>query len=192
MAKSNKKIWAGLIVMAAMLSVSVSYSTAFAQESDLEAEAVERLVHPKTILAGTGAAVSEDDQGWRSHFRMGIVSEPQTSDSNSDTEYTVKRGVFTVGKQDNRHFYSVIPETWEILVRSDKENFEASGTVENKEGKTYDVKIEGEKISDLQNGNLYYVLGTAINEDGDVYELFYISPLVERNHSIQPTIRGTQ
>ena len=178
--------------MAAMLSVSVSYSTAFAQESDLEAEAVERLVHPKTILAGTGAAVGEDDQGWRSHFRMGIVSEPQTGDSNSDTEYTVKRGMFIVGKQDNRHFYSVVPDTWKMEVRPDKENFAASGTVENKEGKTYDVKIEGEKISDLQNGNLYYVLGIASNEDGDVYELFYISPLVERDPSIKSTFRGTQ
>lgn len=36
MQKQNKKIIAGLIVMAAMLSVSMmTYSTAFAQETDL-------------------------------------------------------------------------------------------------------------------------------------------------------------
>jgi len=178
--------------MSAMLSLSVTYSPAFAQQSDLEVEVVDRPVHSRTILAGAGAVVGEDDQGWRSHFRMGVVSEPQTDDSNSDSELSVKRGVFVIGKHDNRHFYSVIPETWEIEVKADKENFEASGTVENKEGKTYDVKMKGEKISDLQNGNLYYVTGTAINEDGDEYELFYISPIVEREHSIQTSFRGTR
>lgn len=178
--------------MSAMLSLSVAYNPALAQQSDSDVEAVDRPVHSRIILAGAGAVVGEDDQGWRSHFKMGVISESQTSDSNSDTEFSIKRGVFVIGKHDNRQFYSVIPETWEIEVRPDKENFEASGTVENREDKIYDVKMEGEKISNLQNGNLYYITGTATSEDGDVYELFYISALVEREHSIQTSLRGTQ
>ena len=178
--------------MSAMLSLSISYNNAFAQQSDLEVEVVDRPVHSRTILVGAGAVVGEDDQGWRSHFRMGIVSEPQIDDSNSDAELTVKRGMFVVGKHDTRQFYSVIPDTWEIQVRSDEGNFEASGTVENKEGKVFDVKVEGEKISDLQKGNLYYVTGSATNDDGDVYDLFYISALVEKEPSIKNSLHITQ
>jgi hypothetical protein len=190
MTNQNKTIFAGLIMMAAILSVSVTYSTAFAQESD-QVEAHDRPIRLHTILGGAGAAVDEDDQGWRSHFRIGIV-ESQNDDPDAHTEYTVKRGMFIVGKYDNRHYYSVIPDTWEISVSPNEKSFDASGRVENKEGEIYDVEITGDEISDLQNGTLYYVTGTAVGDDGEVYELFYISALKDRIPAIPPTSSGTQ
>lgn len=183
MKNQGKTIIAGLMVMAIMLSLSLTYSRAFAQESDIERQAVDKLTRPHTILAGTGAAVGEDNHGWRSHFRLGIVSENQ--DTSVTPEYQVKQGMFVVGKQDNRHVFSVITDTWTMSVRSDKTSFDASGTVENRDGKTLDVKITGEKIAELQQGNLYNVKGTASDVDGKVYDLFYFSTMYDRNPSIR-------
>ena len=180
MTNQNKTIFVGLIMMAAILSISATYSTAFAQESEVEIR--DRPIQPHTILGGAGAAVGEDDQGWRSFFRLGTV-ESQTGD-NGHKEYEVKRGIFIVGKQDIRHKYSVVPTSWEFSVSPNEKSFDASGQVENEEGKTFDVEISGNEISDLQNGTLYYVTGTAVGEDGEVYDLFYISALKDR---IPPT-----
>ena len=166
-------------MMAAMLSVSAISSTAFAQESD---SIEDRQLHQQTILSGVGGVVNEEDQGKRSYFKIGIVP---TSDS--ETEFDVKRGAFMVGKHDNREKYTVVAESWQISVSADKLSYAASGTVENKEGKFYDVRISGDKISDLENGVLYYVTGTAINDNDEVYNLFYISALTERIPSIQAT-----
>ena len=183
MTNQNKTIVAGVIMMAAMLSVSLTYSTAFAQEPEREMKLGERSLHAGTYLAGSGAAVSEDDNAMRSHFRMGIV-ETQTND-NGHTEYEVKRGVFFVGKHDNRQHFSAIADTWEVSVNPNQKSFDASGTVENPEGKIYDIEISGDEISNLEYGTLYFVTGTAANEDGEVYDLFYISPLVERISSTE-------
>ena len=188
MTNQNKTIFAGLIMMAAILSVSITYNTAFAQESDLRAEVTDRPIHPGTYLAGSGVVVNEDDNAFRSHFRMGIV-ESQTTD-NGHIEYDVKRGVFLVGKHDDRQNYSVIPDTWQLSVSPNMKSFDASGKVENKEGKVYDVQISGDEISSLEHGNLYYVTGTVTGPDGEVYELFYISALTDRTPSIQTDSSG--
>lgn len=166
-------------MMASILSVSATYNTAFAQESDL---AVDRQFHPRTFLGGVGAVVGEDSEGKRSYFRMGIV--PVTD---SETEYEVKRGAFMVGKHDNRERYSVIADSWQISVSVDKSSFDASGKAENNEGEIYDISISGDKISDLENGVLYYVTGTATGDDGEIHDIFYISALKERTPSIPTT-----
>jgi hypothetical protein len=184
--KNQKTIIAGLMVMAAMLSVSVTYSTAFAQESDVAVEAIEKPIHLRTVLVGTGAVVAEDDHGYRSHFRMGIVADPSVTDVASDVNYEVKRGKFIVGKYDDRRIYSVMPDTWTVTVSADKTVFDANGQVENRAGEVFDVMISGEKISDLQRGNLYYVSGFASNEDGEMYDLFYISALFDKNPTVRP------
>ena len=171
-----------------MLSVSLTYSSAFAQESDTEVKPAERHLRIGTFLVGTGAAVSEDENGLRSHFKMGIV-ESQTDDS-GHTEYEVKRGVFAVGKHDERQKYTVITDTWEVSVSPNEKSFDASGNVENEEGKVFEVEISGDEISGLEHGTLYYVTGTATGDDGQEYDLFYISALVERTPSIQSTSGG--
>ncbi|MEJ2259989.1 MAG: hypothetical protein P8X78_05730 [Nitrosopumilaceae archaeon] len=186
MTNQNKTIFAGLIMMAAILSVSITYDNAFAQGQEREVNLEERPLRTGTFLVGSGAAVSEDDNAMRSHFRMGIV-ETQTNDS-GHTEYEVKRGVFFVGKHDNRQHFSVIADTWKVSVSPNQKSFDASGQVENQEGLVYEVEISGEEISDLENGNLYFVSGTATG-NGEVYELFYISGLVDRT-AIQSASSG--
>ena len=188
MTKPNKTIFAGLVMMAALLSSSIVYNTAFAQEFERERPQTDRLPQMGTYLAGSGAAVSEDEQGWRSHFRMGL-EESQTSD-NGHTEYMVKRGVFAVGKHDQRHVFSIVSETWSLSVNQNDKSFDASGKVENQDGKVYDVEISGDKISGLAQGNLYYITGTATGSD-DVYDLFYISAMIDKP-SIQTASSGIQ
>ena len=166
-------------MMAALLSVSATYGTAFAQESDLR---VDRQHSLHTILAGAGAVVGDDSEGKRSFFKMGLVPV-----ADSETEYEVKRGMFMVGNHDNREKYSVIADSWTVSVSADESSYDASGKAESKEGKIYDVSISGDKISDLENGVLYYVTGTVTGDDNEVYDLFYISALKERTPSIQTT-----
>jgi len=174
-------------MMFVLLSASVVYNEAFAQEFEKERSQTDRLIRMGTYLVGNGAAVSEDNQGWRSHFRMGL-EEIESSD-NGHTDYEVKRGVFSVGKHDQRHQFFVLPDSWEISLNQNEKSFDASGKVENQEGKVYDVEISGEEISDLTLGSLYYVTGTATGTDGEVYDLFYISALVDRSF-IQATTSG--
>jgi len=151
MTNQNKTIFAGLVMMVAILSVSATYSTAFAQEPEREMKLGERHLPTGTILVGSGAAVSEDDNAMRSHFRMGIV-ETQAND-NGHIEYEVKRGVFFVGKHDDRQHFSVNADTWEVSVSPNQKSFDASGVVENQEGKTYDIEISGDKISEGHFGD---------------------------------------
>lgn len=186
MTKSNKTIFAGLALMAVLISTSVVYETAFAQEFEKERKLSDRPMHMGTFLAGSGAAVSEEDKPWRSHFRMGL-EEVQTDD-NGHAQYDVKRGVFAVGKHDERHVFSVISDTWQISVSPNEKSFDASGQVENQDGLVYEVEISGDEISDLENGSLYFVSGTATG-NGEVYELFYISGLVDRT-AIQSASSG--
>lgn len=187
MTKSNKTIFAGLAMMAVLLSTSVSNNSVFAQEIDRERQLSDRPLQISTFLVGSGAAVSEDDQAWRSHFKMGL-NESQ-ADDNGHTEYEVKRGVFIVGKNDQRHIFSIISDTWQVSVSPNDKSFDASGKVENQEGKIYDIEISGDEISDLENGSLYYVTGTATGTDGEEYDLFFISALKARA-SIQATSSG--
>jgi len=187
MTNQNKTIFAGLIMMAIILSVSVTYDNAFAQVQEREVKLEERSLRIGTFLVGSGAAVSEDDNAMRSHFRMGIV-ETQTNDS-GHTEYEVKRGVFIVGKHDDRQHFSVIADTWEISVSPNQKSFDALGTVENQEGKTWDIEMSGNEISNLEYGTLYFVTGIATGDGGEVYDLFYISPLVKRIPSVESSDR---
>lgn len=177
MTKPNKTIFAGLVMMAVLLSSSIAYNNAFAQEFERERPQSDRLPKMGTFLAGNGAAVSDDQQGWRSHFRMGL-EESETGD-NGHTEYTVKRGVFAVGKHDHRNTFSIVSDTWIVSVNQNDKSFDASGKVEDQEGNVYDVEISGDKISDLAHGNLYYITGTATGSDGEKYSLFYISAMID-------------
>ena len=187
MTNQNKTIFAGLIMMAAILSVSLTYSSAFAQEPEREMKSNERHLYTGTFLVGNGVAVSEDENALRSHFRMGIV-ESQTDDS-GHAEFEVKRGVFFAGKHDDRQHLTVIADTWEVSVSPNQKSFDASGTVENQEGEVYEIEISGDEISNLEQGTLYYVTGTATDDD-EVYDLFYISALAEKTPSIQPASDG--
>lgn len=187
MTKSNKTIFAGMIMMAVLLSSSVVYNTAFAQNVEGVRHLSDQPLNIGTILVGSGAAVSEDDHAWRSHFKMGI-EELQTGD-NGHSEYEVKRGVFIIGNPDQRHVLSVKGDTWEVSVSPNDKSFEASGKVENEDGKIYDVEISGDEISNLEHGKLYYVAGTAINSEGEMYNLFYISALIDRT-STETTSSG--
>ena len=187
MTKQNKTIFAGLLVLTAVLSTSIVLNSASAQEFDRERPQSDKMIPMGIYLAGNGAAVSEDNQGWRSHFRMGLAETD--SDDNGHTNYEVKRGIFAVGKHDQRHGLSVIPDTWEVSMNQNEKSFDASGKAENREGIVYDVDLSGEEISDLTNGNLYYVKGTATGPDGEMFYLFYISAMVDRS-SIQTTTSG--
>ena len=186
MTKSNKTIFAGLALMTALISTSVVYETAFAQEFEGERKSSDRPLHMGTFLGGSGAVVSEEDKPWRSHFKMAL-EEVQTDDNGHD-QYEVNRGVFAVGKHDHRQKFSVIADTWQVSVSPNDKSFDASGEVENQDGLVYEVEISGDEISDLENGSLYFVSGTATG-NGEVYELFYISGLVDRT-SIQATSSG--
>jgi hypothetical protein len=175
MKNQSKTIIAGLLMLT-MFTSSIAYSNAFAQETDVEILPEHRPA--VTFMAGAGAAVSqEDDHGYRSHFKLGMV---QVQDDD-EVQLEVKRGKFVAAHKA----YHIVPDTWKVEVSSDGEEFEASGIVENDEGNFIDIEIKGEKIRDLQRGALYYVTGEATDGETE-WDLYYISAMFERTPRITP------
>jgi len=149
-----------------LLTTSLMYSTAFAQESEIDVDIQPML---QTFLVGTGAVVSEDDHGIRSHFEMNLIV-----DASDETSYEISDGKFVAANRD----YVIISDTWTIKTSDDKTDFEASGVVEDIGGILFDVELQGEKIRTLDRGVLYSVTGSASNGE-DKYDLFYISALFD-------------
>ena len=189
MIKTKPTIFASL-VMLSLFASTVTFGNAFAQEP-IEVDRIvdaERHYKPHAIVAGAGAAVSDEDKGHRSHFKLGIIQEEE----GEDESYTVKRGKFVAVTQDHRNKFEIIPETWYFEVDSERTSFAAAGMVENKNGVSYMVEIKGEKIDDLQHGTLYYVTGEAFNET-DEFSLYYITAMFERDYKIRPLpVDGSQ
>jgi hypothetical protein len=172
----------------AVLLLAALLGTAVAQERDV----VEEKVRPaetrnKILVVGVGVAVETDDNSpYRSQFRLAIAPV-----QGEDNEYEVKRGVVVINDEGSPVRYHVIPDTWEVKVREDNSAFTAEGMVEDEDGNTFEVSLEGELLREIKHGWLYIAKGKF--EGGDLeYDLYYIAAAIKRT-AVQPaevTARG--
>ncbi|MFQ5970385.1 MAG: hypothetical protein ACE5J2_07825 [Nitrososphaerales archaeon] len=175
----QKKLLTGMLLLLLIGAASFA-GTVVAQESD-EEEKVRDHTRSKTFALGIGAAIeTDDDHPYRSHFRLAIAKVAP-----EDTEYEVKRGVVVINDEGSPVRYHVIPETWEINVREDNSAFTAEGTVEDIDGNTFEVSLDGNVLRELEHGWLYIVNGTFEGGDEE-YELYYISAVIKRP-AVKPT-----
>jgi hypothetical protein len=89
----------------------------------------------------------------------------------------MSRGTIVISVNEERIAYSFMPDTWEIEVAEDGLTFEASGQVENSDGKVFDVSLNGYLGGPVgfmkRIGTTWSVDGEMTGEDTE-YDLHYV------------------
>jgi hypothetical protein len=170
----------GLVLAAGLLvSVTISPTSALAQESDRKEKLDKRIdrigddrLHRLGLHAAKGVGVATDvetGEDFKSGFR--VLTQKVNG---TDGEFAVKRGVIAISIQGERVFYTMIPETWSIVVSEDPLTFEARGQVQSEDGKVFEVSLNGYFAMHTRIGNLWSIEGTMEGEDKE-YELHYVA-----------------
>ncbi len=168
----------GLVLAAGILAaIAFSPTAAMAQESDRK-ERLERSAdrlddaryHRLGIHVAKGAGIATDtetDENYRSGFRV-LVQKVNGTES----EFEVKRGMLGIFVDGQREIYTVLPETWNVVL-SEGRVFEATGQVQNAEEEIFDVSLEGYFAMHTRLGNLWSIEGSLEGED-KAYDLHYV------------------
>jgi hypothetical protein len=170
----------GLVLAAGLLvSVTISPTSALAQESDRKEKLDKRIdrigddrLHRLGLHAAKGVGVATDvetGEDYKSGFR--VLTQKVNG---TDGEFAVKRGVIAISIEGERVFYTMIPETWSIVVSEDPLTFEARGQVQSEDGQVFDVSLNGYFAMHTRIGNLWSIEGTMEGEDKE-YELHYVA-----------------
>ncbi|MGI0004478.1 MAG: hypothetical protein ACREAX_04185 [Candidatus Nitrosotenuis sp.] len=162
-----------LMLTAAALSIPQAQAERTDETRDIKP--TPHRVKTVAIAIGAGAAVDIAGELHRSHYRFAFANS--TSD---DSDYKVKKGQMMIRDDRTRSFYKALPETWKINVSDDRNSFSATGQVVASSGKTFDVSLEGSKIRDVRDGQLYRVQGKFVG-NGIEYELHYLSAIFKRS-----------
>lgn len=169
----------GLVLAAGLLAAfAFSPTASFAQESDRREILEKRLdrvddarEHRLGIHVAKGAGIATDtetNENYRSGFRV-VVQKA----NGSETEFDVKRGMLGIFVEGQREIYTLLPETWSIVLSEDGHVFEAKGQVQNAEEQVFDVSLNGFFAMHTRLGNLWSIEGTLEGEDKE-YELHYV------------------
>lgn len=156
------------VVAAALVAAAASFApiTASAQERGIDE--VRRLRTASGSGIATDIASGED---YRSTFRtIGHYN-------NSTDERMVSRGNIVISVDGERIVYSFLPDTWRIDVADDGLTFEASGQVQNSNGREFDVTLNGYLGGPVgfvkRMGMTWSVDGVMAGEERE-YELHYV------------------
>ena len=131
------------------------------------------------IIKGEGAIVDTSGGLLKGHYNIALVSQ---SDGGADTgteQYAVKNGQFIISNNDFSDAYKVNPSSW--TVTKDQNGYTASGTVTGQDGSTYNVSLTAKLLREIRNGALYEADGTFSDNSGQIYDLHYISQMVEHH-----------
>jgi len=168
----------GLVLAAGILAaIAFSPTAAMAQESDRK-ERLERNAdriddaryHRLGIHVAKGAGIATDtetNENYRSGFRV-LVQKVNGTES----EFEVKRGMLGIFVDGQREIYTVLPDTWNVVL-SEGRVFEATGQVQNAEEEIFDVSLEGYFAMHTRLGNLWSIEGSLEGED-KAYDLHYV------------------
>jgi hypothetical protein len=173
--KTSKQKTAALamvgVVVAAALVAAVSFAPIAASAQERPSGQDARIHRPGTA-SGSGIATDADTgDDFRSALRAIWHYD------NSTDERTMSRGTIVISVNEERIAYSFMPDTWEIEVAEDGLTFEASGQVENSDGKVFDVSLNGYLGGPVgfmkRIGTTWSVDGEMTGEDTE-YDLHYV------------------
>jgi hypothetical protein len=168
----------GLVLAASILAaLAFQPGTASAQEVERK-ERLERRTdgldearQARTGLhAAKGAGVATDretGENHRSGFRFLLEKV-----SGSETEYDVKRGMIGISVNGERVYYTVVPDSWTVVLSEDRLTFRASGKVEQGE-ETLNVSLNGFYAMHTRIGNLWSINGEMEGREVQ-YDLHYV------------------
>ena len=186
---SNKKGAVALtsLMLAASILAAIAFQPGNASAQEIERkERLERAIdrvdeNRETRLsfhAVKGAGVATDQESgdnYRSGFRFLLQKV-----NGSDTEYDVKRGLIGISIDGERVYYTIVPESWSVVLSDDRLTFRASGEVEQGE-ETFDVNLNGYFAMHTRLGNLWSIHGEMEGKDTQ-YDLHYVGI----SHGIRP------
>jgi len=186
---SNKKGAVALtsLMLAASILAAIAFQPGIASAQEIERkERLERAIdrvdeNRETRLsfhAVKGAGVATDQESgdnYRSGFRFLLQKV-----NGSDTEYDVKRGLIGISIDGERVYYTIVPESWSVVLSDDRLTFRASGEVEQGE-ETFDVNLNGYFAMHTRLGNLWSIHGEMEGKDAQ-YDLHYVGI----SHGIRP------
>lgn len=169
--KKNASVMAGA-VLAAILAVSAFSPTVALAQSDEAARAVDE--RPKVIgfTSGLGVGIATDTAGQDYRTAFKVVAKLKDDNSTATKEFEIKRGAIAVAVGGERIRSTMVPETWKVAVAQDGLTFTATGQVQDEQGKSYSVTLEGYFAKHTRLGNLWSIEGTMSGE-GLSYELHY-------------------
>ncbi len=162
-------------------------------DHDEKARLVPKSIRQASVATGVGvgAAVDNDGNLHRSHYRIDLASTSNTNSTSTNStgtnstsaNYQVKKGQIFILEKGSRGTYKIIPETWKIDITDGKATFSTTGQVKGGNN-TYDVSLIGTKIRDVKNGSLYRVDGKLSGNSAE-YDLHYISTFSKKNRSVE-------
>jgi hypothetical protein len=157
----------GVVVTAALVA-AVSFAPIAASAQEREVDELRRLRTASGAGIATEIASGED---YRSAFRAIWYY------NNSTDERTMSRGTVVISVDGERIAYSFLPDTWRINVADDGLTFEASGQVQNSDGREFDVTLNGYLGGPIgfvkRMGTTWSVDGVMAGEERE-YELHYV------------------
>ena len=135
-----------------------------------------------TIVRGEGAITDSSGNLFQGHYQLGFA---KTSVANSPDQYILKRGQFIISDKETRNQFKVIANTWTFT--ETQTGYTASGSVTDQNGKTYQVKLDAQMISKFNKGCIYVAGGSFSDNGNTVYNLHYISVMIEKMPDVAST-----
>ncbi|HEV8387043.1 MAG TPA: hypothetical protein VGQ03_05420 [Nitrososphaera sp.] len=186
---SNKKGAVALtsLMLAASILAAIAFQPGIASAQEIERkERIDRTIdrvdetreHRLGFHGVKGAGVATDQESgenYRSGFRFLLQKV-----NGSETEYEVKRGLIGISIDGERVYYTIVPESWSVVLSDDKLTFRASGKVAQGE-ETFDVNLNGYFAMHTRIGNLWSIQGTMEGRESQ-YDLHYVGI----SHGIRP------
>jgi hypothetical protein len=168
----------GLVLAASILAaMAIQPGVASAQELErrerLETR-IDRIDDARETRPGfhtaKGAGVATDQQtgeNYRSGFRFLLQQV-----NGSDNEHTVRRGVIGISMDGERTYYTIVPETWKVVLSEDRLTFEATGQVQQGD-EILEVNLKGFYAMHTRLGNLWSIRGEMEGRESQ-YDLHYV------------------
>lgn len=175
------------LVLAASILAAMAFQPGIASAQEIERnERVERTAHRVDEIRdarsgyhgvkGAGVATDQESgENYRSGFRF-VVQKV----NGSENEYEVKRGLIAISIDGERVYYTIVPDSWNVVLSEDRLTFEASGKVGQGE-ETFEVNLNGYFAMHTRLGNLWSIQGEMEGRENQ-YDLHYVGI----SHGIRP------
>ena len=176
--KTSAVVMTGLVLAASILA-ALAFQPGFASAQETERRErlesrIDRLDEARETRPGfhaaKGAGVATDQEtgeNYRSGFRFLLQKV-----NGSDNEYDVRRGVIGISIDGERVYYTVVQDTWSVVLSEDRLTFEATGQVRQGD-EILKVNLKGFYAMHTRLGNLWSISGEMEGRENQ-YDLHYV------------------
>jgi hypothetical protein len=175
------------LVLAASILAAMAFQPGVASAQEIERKervqsTADRLDEIRNARSGyhgvKGAGVATDQESGENH-RSAFRFLVQKVDG-SENEYEVRRGLIAISIDGERVYYTIVPDSWSVVLSEDRLTFKASGKVKQGD-ETFEVNLNGYFAMHTRLGNLWSINGEMEGRESQ-YDLHYVGI----SHGIRP------